>query len=172
MNPTCLFWICTSQQKAGGVLTLCWQLKLDDRGCLETTNVSFSYVSIILYDIVRIKLTCQIEYWKFDIPYYHCVILWSVSINFRLKPNRITCFSKGFDIQMKGPDLLNHNGSQTRGRSDRFRTITQAAGSARTTDIYGLDPDSTYRFRVIPKAHTTEGEPSEVRRIGPGMSDY
>ncbi|XP_071325746.1 V-set and immunoglobulin domain-containing protein 10-like isoform X2 [Trachinotus anak] len=76
----------------------------------------------------------------------------------------------GFDIQMKGPDLLseNRNGTQTRGTSNKYRTIQKKPGSARSTDIFVLDPDLTYRFRVIPKALMTEGEPSEVQRIGPG----
>ncbi|XP_070822887.1 V-set and immunoglobulin domain-containing protein 10-like [Chaetodon trifascialis] len=76
----------------------------------------------------------------------------------------------GFDIQMKGPDLLsrNRNGTRTRGTPNRFHTIQQKPGSARSTDIFNLDPEVTYRFRVIPKALMTEGEPSEVHRIGPG----
>ncbi|XP_039974519.1 V-set and immunoglobulin domain-containing protein 10-like isoform X2 [Xiphias gladius] len=76
----------------------------------------------------------------------------------------------GFDIQMKGPELLseNRNGSQTRGTSNTYRTIQQKPGSARSADIFALNPSLTYRFRVIPKARMTEGEPSEVHRIGPG----
>ncbi|XP_073341870.1 V-set and immunoglobulin domain-containing protein 10-like [Pagrus major] len=76
----------------------------------------------------------------------------------------------GFDIQMKGPDLLtdNSNGTQTRSGSNKFRTIQHHPGSARSVDIVNLDPKSTYRFRVIPKALMTEGEPSDVRRLGPG----
>ncbi|XP_041650075.1 V-set and immunoglobulin domain-containing protein 10-like [Cheilinus undulatus] len=76
----------------------------------------------------------------------------------------------GFDIQMKGPDLLseNQNGTRTKGNSDRFKTIQQKPGPARSADIFVLDPKLTYRFRVIPKARLTEGEPSEVHRIGPG----
>ncbi|XP_044064303.1 V-set and immunoglobulin domain-containing protein 10-like isoform X2 [Siniperca chuatsi] len=76
----------------------------------------------------------------------------------------------GFDIQMKGPDLLNknRNGTQTRGSSNSFHTIQQKPGSDRSADIFDLDPNLTYRFRVIPKARMTEGEPSEVHRIGPG----
>lgn len=82
-------------------------------------------------------------------------------------------FSEGFDIQMKGPGLLSQNPSGIKGRrtSSRFHTIQQKSGSARSTDIFYLDPNLTYRFRVIPKAHGTEGEPSKVLRIGPGMSD-
>lgn len=81
------------------------------------------------------------------------------------------CFCKGFDIQMKGPDLVTDtsNGTQTRGSSDKFRTIQHHPGSVRSADIFNLNPKSTYRFRVIPKALTTEGEPSGIYRIGPGM---
>ncbi|XP_036931885.1 V-set and immunoglobulin domain-containing protein 10-like [Acanthopagrus latus] len=76
----------------------------------------------------------------------------------------------GFDIQMKGPDLVTDtsNGTQTRGSSDKFRTIQHHPGSVRSADIFNLNPKSTYRFRVIPKALTTEGEPSGIYRIGPG----
>uniref|UniRef100_UPI0037E79187 V-set and immunoglobulin domain-containing protein 10-like n=1 Tax=Semicossyphus pulcher TaxID=241346 RepID=UPI0037E79187 len=83
-----------------------------------------------------------------------------------------TSIVTGFDIQMKGPDLLSKNHQQTdpqtKGRSKRFQTIQQKPGSARSADIFVLDPQSTYRFRVVPKARMTEGEPSEVHRIGPG----
>ncbi|XP_029695365.1 V-set and immunoglobulin domain-containing protein 10-like isoform X2 [Takifugu rubripes] len=76
----------------------------------------------------------------------------------------------GFDIQMKGPGLLsqNHHGIEDRSASSRFHTIQQKPGSARSTDVFYLDPDLTYRFRVIPKARVTEGEPSKVLKIGPG----
>nr|XP_046254681.1 V-set and immunoglobulin domain-containing protein 10-like [Scatophagus argus] len=81
-----------------------------------------------------------------------------------------TAVVTGFDIQMKGPDLLSksRNGTQTRGSSNKFRTIQQKPGSSRSTDIFILDPNLTYRFRIIPKARMTEGEPSKVHRIGPG----
>lgn len=73
---------------------------------------------------------------------------------------------------MKGPDLLseNQNVSQVRGSSSKFRTIKQKCGLERSADIFVLDPKLTYRFRVVPKARMTEGEPSEVHRIGPGTS--
>lgn len=76
----------------------------------------------------------------------------------------------GFDIQMKGPDLQSNtpNATRTQARSDQYRTIQQKNGSERKTDIFVLDPKSTYRFRIIPKARLTPGEPSEVHRIGPG----
>ncbi|KAM7421329.1 hypothetical protein PAMA_015468 [Pampus argenteus] len=76
----------------------------------------------------------------------------------------------GFDIQMKGQDLLsrNHNGTRTEGSSSRYRTIQSKPGTARSADIFVLDPKSTYWFRVIPRALMTEGEPSDIRRIGPG----
>ncbi|XP_037639752.1 V-set and immunoglobulin domain-containing protein 10-like [Sebastes umbrosus] len=76
----------------------------------------------------------------------------------------------GFDIQLKGPYLLSkhRNGTKTTGSSNRFRTIQQKLGHDRSADMFFLDPRLTYRFRVIPKALMTEGEPSEVNRIGPG----
>lgn len=82
-------------------------------------------------------------------------------------------FSVGFDIQMKGPGLLSQNpsGIKDRSTSSRFHTIQQKPGSARSTDIFYLDPTLTYRFRMIPKARLAEGEPSKVLRIGPGTSD-
>ncbi|XP_047454018.1 V-set and immunoglobulin domain-containing protein 10-like [Mugil cephalus] len=74
----------------------------------------------------------------------------------------------GFNIQMKGPDLLSKYSTYTKASSDKFRTIQVKPGSARSTDVFPLEPDLTYRFRVIPKAHQTQGEPSTVHRIGPG----
>ncbi|XP_043973040.1 V-set and immunoglobulin domain-containing protein 10-like isoform X2 [Gambusia affinis] len=76
----------------------------------------------------------------------------------------------GFDIQMKGPDLLSHSGdySVPRGSSKEYRIIQQKPGYARSADVFLLDPDMTYRFRIIPKARLTDGEPSKVHRIGPG----
>uniref|UniRef100_H3C2J1 Uncharacterized protein n=1 Tax=Tetraodon nigroviridis TaxID=99883 RepID=H3C2J1_TETNG len=40
--------------------------------------------------------------------------------------------------------------------------------SARSADVFHLNPNLTYWFRIIPKARLTEGEPSKVLRIGPG----
>ncbi|XP_035528440.1 V-set and immunoglobulin domain-containing protein 10-like isoform X2 [Morone saxatilis] len=76
----------------------------------------------------------------------------------------------GFDIQMKGPALQskNRNGTQTRSSSQSFQTIQQKPGSARNADIFPLDPNLTYRFRIIPKALMTEGAPTKAHRIGPG----
>ncbi|XP_030606517.1 V-set and immunoglobulin domain-containing protein 10-like [Archocentrus centrarchus] len=74
----------------------------------------------------------------------------------------------GFDIQMKGPDLLSVNPPHTKGSLNGYRTIQQKPGSARSTDIFFLDPKLTYWFRVIPKARMTEGEPSQIHRTGPG----
>ncbi|XP_028281785.1 V-set and immunoglobulin domain-containing protein 10-like [Parambassis ranga] len=76
----------------------------------------------------------------------------------------------GFDIQMKGPDIpdSNRNASLTKSSSDGYRTIQWKAGTARSTDIFFLNPDSTYHFRVVPKARQTEGQPSEVHRTGQG----
>ncbi|XP_027867964.1 V-set and immunoglobulin domain-containing protein 10-like [Xiphophorus couchianus] len=76
----------------------------------------------------------------------------------------------GFDIQMKGPDLLSHGGdySVPKRSSKEYRIIQQKPGYARSADVFLLNPDMTYRFRIIPKARLTDGEPSEVHRIGPG----
>ncbi|XP_042278626.1 V-set and immunoglobulin domain-containing protein 10-like isoform X1 [Thunnus albacares] len=90
-----------------------------------------------------------------------------VTLTWEVPPTSVVT---GFDIQMKGPDLLsgNRNGNQTKGNSNRYRTIQKKPGSARSADIFVLNPKSTYWFRVIPRARMTEGEPSEVQRIGPG----
>lgn len=76
----------------------------------------------------------------------------------------------GFDIEMIGPALLSNspNNSQTKAASGEFRSIQRKPGSVRSTDIYVLDPKSTYRFRVVPNAGRITGEPSVVHRIGPG----
>ncbi|AWO96251.1 putative V-set and immunoglobulin domain-containing protein 10-like [Scophthalmus maximus] len=81
-----------------------------------------------------------------------------------------TSIVTGFDVQMKGPDLVPEirNSTQTRATSNEYRTVQQKPGSARSADVFLLDPDLTYRFRVVPKARLTDGEPSEVHRIGPG----
>uniref|UniRef100_A0A3Q3QLI9 Ig-like domain-containing protein n=1 Tax=Monopterus albus TaxID=43700 RepID=A0A3Q3QLI9_MONAL len=93
-----------------------------------------------------------------------------VTLTWEIPPTSIVT---GFDIQMKGPDLLstNHTGIQTRGSSDGYRTIQQKPGSARSTDIFGLEPKLTYQFRVIPRANMTEGVPSVVHIVGPGMEN-
>eukprot|EP00064_Thunnus_orientalis_P006522 superscaffoldBa00000682_g6540 len=90
-----------------------------------------------------------------------------VTLTWEVPPTSVVT---GFDIQMKGPDLLsgNRNGNQTKGNSNRYRTIQKKPGSARSADIFVLNPKSTYWFRIIPRARMTEGEPSEVQRIGPG----
>lgn len=69
----------------------------------------------------------------------------------------------GFDVQMKGPEL-----ERGKRNSDEYRTIQQKPGSARSADIFPLEPKSTYKFRVIPIARIIAGEPTEVHRIGPG----
>ncbi|CAN9513871.1 unnamed protein product [Ophioblennius macclurei] len=75
----------------------------------------------------------------------------------------------GFDIQMRGPDLQsNSNATNAKAGSDGYRIIQQKAGFERKTDVFFLDPKSTYRFRIIPKARLTPGEPSSVQKIGPG----
>lgn len=80
---------------------------------------------------------------------------------------------KGFEIQMKGPPLLNKNGKTipTKSTSDGYHSIQQKPGSARSADIFPLDPNLTYRFRIIPKARLTDGPPSVIHRIGPGMKN-
>ncbi|XP_070692265.1 V-set and immunoglobulin domain-containing protein 10-like, partial [Pempheris klunzingeri] len=90
-----------------------------------------------------------------------------VTLTWEVPPTSVVT---GFDIQIKGPVLLskNRNGTQIRGSSNQFHTIQQKPGSARSTDIFVLDPNLTYRFRVIPKALMADGDPSEVHRIGPG----
>ncbi|XP_075962973.1 V-set and immunoglobulin domain-containing protein 10-like [Anarhichas minor] len=90
-----------------------------------------------------------------------------VTLTWEVPPTSIIT---GFDIQMKGPHSLsrNRNGTQTRGSSNRFHTIQQKPGAARSADIFNLDPKLRYSFRVIPKARMTEGQPSEVQKIGPG----
>ncbi|XP_029307836.1 V-set and immunoglobulin domain-containing protein 10-like isoform X2 [Cottoperca gobio] len=89
-----------------------------------------------------------------------------VTLTWEVPPTSVVT---GFGIQMKGPGLLskNRNGTQTRGSVNTFHTIQQKPGPVRRADIFVLDPNLTYRFRVIPKALMTEGEPSEVHRIGP-----
>ncbi|KAM3873039.1 V-set and immunoglobulin domain-containing protein 10-like [Diretmus argenteus] len=76
----------------------------------------------------------------------------------------------GFDIQMKGPDLLEdgRNSSRIKRASQEFRSIQLKPGSARSADVLALDPKATYRFRVIPNAGRTQGASSAVHRIGPG----
>lgn len=93
-------------------------------------------------------------------------------MKYGVEQNVTFCFLKGFDIQMKGPDLLSHSGdySVPRGSSKEYRIIQQKPGYARSADVFLLDPDMTYRFRIIPKARLTDGEPSKVHRIGPGMA--
>ncbi|XP_038132249.1 V-set and immunoglobulin domain-containing protein 10-like [Cyprinodon tularosa] len=90
-----------------------------------------------------------------------------ITLTWEVPPTSIVT---GFDIQMKGPDLLSNNekNAMTKGNSNEYRIIQQKPGSARSADIFFLDPDLTYRFRIIPKARLTDGEPSEVHRIGPG----
>ncbi|XP_033837331.2 V-set and immunoglobulin domain-containing protein 10-like isoform X1 [Periophthalmus magnuspinnatus] len=85
-----------------------------------------------------------------------------VTLTWEVPPTSVVT---GFDIQMQGPDLMPSN--QNVGRSNSFRTIQQKPGSARSTDILTLDPEKRYKFRIIPKARLTEGEPSTVLRIGP-----
>ncbi|XP_077384011.1 V-set and immunoglobulin domain-containing protein 10-like [Festucalex cinctus] len=80
-----------------------------------------------------------------------------------------TSIVTGFDIQMSGPALVSADGnvSQSKGSGDTFRTILAKPGTARSGDIFHLDPKSTYRFRVLPRALMAEGQPTKARRIGP-----
>ncbi|KAF6736578.1 V-set and immunoglobulin domain-containing protein 10-like [Oryzias melastigma] len=75
----------------------------------------------------------------------------------------------GFDIQMKGANLIIKNGntSQAKITLDGYHTIQQKPASARSTDVFTLDPKQIYRFRIIPKARLADGVPSVVHRIGP-----
>ncbi|XP_057196122.1 V-set and immunoglobulin domain-containing protein 10-like [Triplophysa rosa] len=77
-----------------------------------------------------------------------------VTLNWDVPPTSIVT---GFDIQMKGPDLT---GSQ-------FRTIQMMPGFTRTTNISGLEPKSSYFFRIVPQAGGTTGERSEEHRVQP-----
>ncbi|XP_034468084.1 V-set and immunoglobulin domain-containing protein 10-like isoform X1 [Hippoglossus hippoglossus] len=90
-----------------------------------------------------------------------------VTLTWEVLPTSIVT---GFDIQVKGPNLPSEkrNGTESRGASDGYRTIQRKPGSARSADVLALDPNLSYRFRVIPRARMTEGEPSEVHRLGPG----
>lgn len=64
---------------------------------------------------------------------------------------------------MKGPEL--EGGERS---SDQYRTIQQKPGSARSADVFPLEPKSTYKFRLVPTALSTKGEPTEEHQIGPG----
>ncbi|XP_024917519.1 V-set and immunoglobulin domain-containing protein 10-like [Cynoglossus semilaevis] len=88
-----------------------------------------------------------------------------LTLTWEVPPNAVVT---GFDVQMKGPKIPGQNLIVGPGSSNDYYTILRKPGSARSADISNLDPKRTYRFRVIPKARTTEGEPSEVHRIGPG----
>nr|XP_054596954.1 V-set and immunoglobulin domain-containing protein 10-like [Nothobranchius furzeri] len=79
-----------------------------------------------------------------------------------------TAIVTGFGIQMKGPALHTKSGIVTKASSDGYVTIQSKLGSARSADIFPLDPKSTYWFRIIPKARLTDGVPSKIHRAGPG----
>ncbi|XP_077431011.1 V-set and immunoglobulin domain-containing protein 10-like [Vanacampus margaritifer] len=90
-----------------------------------------------------------------------------VTLTWEVPPTSIVT---GFDIQMSGPALVSAddgNVSQSRGSGDSFRTILPKPGTARSADIFHLHPKSTYRFRVLPRALMTEGQPTKALRIGP-----
>lgn len=80
-------------------------------------------------------------------------------------------FIEGFEIQKKGPPLLSKNSMSinSKSSSDGYIFLHQKPGSARSADVFPLDPNLTYQFRIIPKARLTEGPPSKIHRIGPGM---
>ncbi|XP_073703060.1 V-set and immunoglobulin domain-containing protein 10-like, partial [Garra rufa] len=77
----------------------------------------------------------------------------------------LTSVITGFDIQMKGPELSSPSQNK-HSTASGFLTIQLMSASARTTSVSGLNPETVYYFRVIPKAGTTKGEESE-HRIGP-----
>ncbi|XP_061771126.1 V-set and immunoglobulin domain-containing protein 10-like [Nerophis ophidion] len=85
-----------------------------------------------------------------------------VTLTWEVPPTSIVT---GFDIQMSGPDLPGANRKRS---PDTYRTIFSKPGSARSADILELDPKSTYRFRVVPRALMSEGPPTAPHRIGPG----
>ncbi|KAK7146715.1 hypothetical protein R3I94_009526 [Phoxinus phoxinus] len=78
----------------------------------------------------------------------------------------LTSVITGFDIQMKGPELSSPPQPKRNIMTD-FHTIRLMPASARNTTVSGIDQESTYYFRIIPKAGRTAGEPSEQHRIGP-----
>ncbi|XP_017279217.1 V-set and immunoglobulin domain-containing protein 10-like [Kryptolebias marmoratus] len=90
-----------------------------------------------------------------------------ITLTWEVPPSAIVT---GFEIQMKGPPLMSKNGKSvnTKSSSDEYQFIQQKPGSARSADIFPLDPNLTYRFRIVPKARLTEGKPSEIHRISPG----
>ncbi|XP_074540422.1 V-set and immunoglobulin domain-containing protein 10-like [Halichoeres trimaculatus] len=90
-----------------------------------------------------------------------------VTLTWEVPPTSIV---SGFDIEMKGPDLQsrNHIDTEAKKSSNTFKIIQTKPGNARSTDVLYLNPKRTYQFRVIPKAGTTKGEPTEVLRTGPG----
>ncbi|XP_061631778.1 V-set and immunoglobulin domain-containing protein 10-like isoform X1 [Phyllopteryx taeniolatus] len=90
-----------------------------------------------------------------------------VTLTWEVPPTSIVT---GFDIQMSGPALVSADGnvSQSKGSTDAFCTILPKPGSARSADVFHLDPKSTYHFRVLPRALMAEGRPTKAHRIGPG----
>ncbi|XP_034730763.1 V-set and immunoglobulin domain-containing protein 10-like [Etheostoma cragini] len=86
-----------------------------------------------------------------------------VTLTWEVPPTSVVT---GFDIQMKGPDLLGKN--HTQASLNGFYTIQHELGTTRSADIFVLDPNLTYMFRIIPKALKAEGDPSTVHRVGPG----
>ncbi|XP_030639065.1 V-set and immunoglobulin domain-containing protein 10-like [Chanos chanos] len=91
-----------------------------------------------------------------------------VTLTWEVPPTSIVT---DFDIQMKGPDLSsNTNGKHNlSGKAAHdFSTILTEPASARTINISGLDPKSTYYFQVVPLAGRMSGAPSVQQMVGPG----
>ncbi|XP_043116225.1 V-set and immunoglobulin domain-containing protein 10-like isoform X2 [Puntigrus tetrazona] len=78
----------------------------------------------------------------------------------------LTSVITGFDIQMKGPEISSPSQPKLGIASD-FLTVQSEPASARSSTLSGLNPESTYYFRIVPKAGRTAGEQSEQHRIGP-----
>ncbi|XP_077577923.1 V-set and immunoglobulin domain-containing protein 10-like [Stigmatopora nigra] len=87
-----------------------------------------------------------------------------VTLTWEIPPTSIVT---GFDVQMCGPRLVVGDGTDSREKGEEFRTIMRKPGSARSADVFHLNPKSTYRFRVLPRALMAEGQPSRPDRIGP-----
>lgn len=64
---------------------------------------------------------------------------------------------------MKGPELKGQKRN-----SDEYLTVQQEPDSARSADVFPLQPKSADKFREIPVALMTAGEPTEAHQIGPG----
>lgn len=157
MNPIFWFWICTSQQKHE-MQTHEWKQKLSN----ANTGIN---------TVTRVNRLSSEVFWENTLELKDYTQQMS-GFSIGQRPHNPICF-KGFDIQMRGPGLLSkiQHGVRHRSTSNMFHTIQQKPGSARSADVFHLNPNLTYWFWVIPKARQTEGEPSKILRIGPGTSD-